>query len=395
MRQSDSLTQCSPDRSRSIGMFRRHFIKYGERAPFGIWSNGNWRTQKSGRITRDLIGKHFAGELALGPRGQATTTFLAVDLDCHRAENDLTDRYWAVRAALAVEPLVFSSPRGLHLYYLLEREYDRSDVLDYGEHCLSAHGLKVRSGQIELYPRGTPFRAPLGPGSRLLDPDTLVPVGSDKQDSILELNRILETRSYQCLHIDPIPTSCDLEYTNSPIRLHRTRKSGPYIERIESRLRDGLTGPGQRNAAMLDLTWYYRAQMGMSVERAALTLWAWLQANHNGYSQTMRNTPLVAQRKCWEAATSFDERKILSRYVRGQQLSGEEAHLYYRARVYADSRGHWTEMGLECPIPSRTLKNWNRYYNPPLRRLMELEVILRGRNHCSQLGRCRTYIFPT
>ena len=80
--------------------------------------------------------------------------------------------------------------------------------------------------------------------------------------------------------------------------------------RVDRWLRQGLTGPSQRNEAFLDLTWFFRVIWHFDEERAIQELWAWIQQYHNRQSEEYNRDPGEVFKKVRAVVRCFNWDKV-------------------------------------------------------------------------------------
>ena len=346
----------------------------------------SWFTEQRTNVflTDHKITAHLQGKYYVGPVAKIFTRSLCIDLDrgTHwRSLDKRTERVCDVFDEAA--PLIFSTPRGgRHLHFMLDDPGWADRTAAFARDRLRDASLEVEPGKIEVFPAGErALRAPLGQDCSLLD-DSFSPLPLDRSGQLHTLNDILEQQHYDTLSIP-----ADYRATEVPPSPTRARKrpliapSSAYMLRVDRWLRQGLTGPSERNEAFLDLTWFFRVIWHFDEERAIQELWAWIQQYHNRQSEEYNRDPGGVFKKVQAVVRCFSWDKVGLKSSdkghrrgpnTGDSLEGSiQAHLDAapldaRERAflgdllrYAHLRGQETLDGcIEVQIPSRTLNHY-------------------------------------
>ena len=203
--------------------WRARYTRNTDNTPTG------WKTI-SQQLTTDIIQKALAGETTIGFYSSFDTPILGIDLDDHdpaipyphaTPSQKTIETYFAATALLNNAPsLVLKSPRGLHVYYLLDRRIYWEDLHNLTLHILSSL-QQTGKNPIELKP--TPRATLRIPNiSNILSPDTLQPF------SLAALN----TFSFTSLHTYDPSTLFGSDYRS----LYRALRSS-YDRKHRSRSR--------------------------------------------------------------------------------------------------------------------------------------------------------------
>ena len=391
------------------------------RVPFAIQTpkqqqKRSWFTEtKPGRyLTDSKIEAHLAGRYYIGPVASTYTRSVCVDLDRGRHWRSLDKRTQQVLDVFPqANPLIFSTPRhGRHLHFMLDGPVWATSAAEYATDQLGAAGLDLAAGQIEVYPAGNKaLRAPLGRDCYLLDVDTFDPVHPLHSENLHTLDALLERQQYDLIDIPGTyrPKETPAGASRRLVRVDPDQASEFMLE-VDQLLRDGLTGPGQRNDAFLKLSWFMHVIWGFDGERTAQELWAWIRSHHNGHSQDYNRDPQAVYRKCQQVVQYFDWDKVSSghkatnpppaaddliqSYVDQTLLDDRSRAFLARLLRYARQRGQETLDGcLEVQIPSRTMKSYDRQYGPILRELIEAGHVQKIGQFATHLKRCCRYRF--
>jgi len=299
--------------------FRRRFVGH----PFCYITRrgeGRWYLVKDQPLSNELLISHLEGRdfwVGTGCRRDRgskrfVTDHVVIDLDAHMGDMDLRARYDRVTRVLGRPSLLFRSSRsgGFHLYYFLSEpvELHRLRAPD-GRggavmRLLAAAGLLEVPGSLEVYPRGhyrngpthNRIRLPFGAGSRLLDPDSLLPntagTSSDLRlvrgrfdDGTMETLDVvgLLDRAAHCPAV-PYPTAC-----GSPKASPSRAQTRPPTD-LPALWATGLTGPKQLNRSVSALGFDLHHQ-GIPQDVATDQVVGWLHAHHNGQSGTYNRSP--------------------------------------------------------------------------------------------------------
>jgi hypothetical protein len=239
------------------------------------------------------------------------TDYFAIDLDYHGDSDSLFSRYDRVVAALGKPTFLFqsSSSGGLHLYYLLDQSVDlhllrtpdgkRGAVMQ----RLAGRGIREEAGSVEFYPRGhyirrgvqPRFRLPFGAGSRLLDLESLLPLGNKRPAHNVVLAReLFEAGKVQT--VDSVAlVSIDYSKRPRPPKRPYRRKKNPALGEpplcastsagTDALWRTGLTRGGQFNSAIVALAFDLHRR-GAAQWTAVEQIKRWLRDFHNYQSRT-------------------------------------------------------------------------------------------------------------
>lgn len=136
-----------------------------------------WRRVKSQRRDRPLspeaLAYHLAGRASIAITAGERTSWVAVDVDAHdRAPAEAAADCRRVLEVVGPAVVVSSPGLGYHVWLPLDRPYRRGEMVERVALALRAAGVEVAPGRVEVLAR---LRAPLGPGSALLDAATLEP----------------------------------------------------------------------------------------------------------------------------------------------------------------------------------------------------------------------------
>jgi len=279
------------------------------------------------------------------------TCVAAVDIDNHdagrqggqSATESLLERLALVESALETQvAFLASSPRGLWAFWRINGLFGANDVKYRVRDAILSTGCRVAKGWIEPL---SPFRLPLGNGSRELDRTTLAPVHNLAWDSKgKEIHDMVECLApdefFHFLlkrNVPAIPAEFfqrRSEESRTPERERRaafksattafveSATSSPDqnyqisyadIARAEEYLRSGLTDYCQRNDALLLLNRYFQMRLHQTPEEAAEALWTWISDKHNGYSKDFDEAPEQVRQQCYSMAMN-----LANKLARGQ-----------------------------------------------------------------------------
>ncbi|NUP04580.1 MAG: hypothetical protein HOW73_00785 [Polyangiaceae bacterium] len=280
-------------------------------------------------LDRRALSDHLAGRIVIAPRCPARLSYFELDLDAKddAARATLLDRLRAVERAFElpneVDPagVVWRSSAGqyggLRYRVCLDREVDRDELAARVLEQLKRHGLEVRDGEIEVFPRGERgTRAPLGggfafvdrDGDELLDPEALEDpercpfLGFRWRTTERGLSMVRDVpklvaewfkRTDACRR--PIETVFGPPKTSIIVRvpLYVERKKGAgkppamparslaWRERIDELLHEGAPAGG-RVSAVRDVTFHFVVACGMAEEEAAEAFDSWLDSTPHG-----------------------------------------------------------------------------------------------------------------
>jgi hypothetical protein len=279
----------------------------------------------------DLI-SHLEGRYWVGTHAAVDHTtrhrisnHFVIDLDARRSDS-VWDRYDQLVEALGLPSLLFrsSTSGGLHAYYFLTAwvplwrlmNPTRDDGLV--ERLLTAGGLHIAPGSVEVYPQstyrgnvpsGNVLRLPFGKGSALLDPADRDELACDAIGGLKILYR--EACSMRRLDVEALAE--DVAHLPA-VRRRGSRTRHPARDKSRSHgelWTTKLTGFGQRFHAVRDRC-HDLAMRGVPYEEGERRLIAWLDTCHNGYSHTYNRNPEKARQLARKALqrryATFQER---------------------------------------------------------------------------------------
>jgi hypothetical protein len=363
--------------------------------PFLMERDDKWNTIKRGHLHDRRLRSHILGGPPVGVCGREFTNVVTIDLD---DGPDLHQRYNACREALPEStPIVQSTPHnGLHLIYPLHKTCWTRPAVEFVKGRLT--DVEIRDGNCEINPSKRGLRAPMGAGCNLLDADDLIPKGT-RDFGLVVFENMLRREQYDTLEIDESYRPIEQPSTHRHVR--RARGPSDFMQEIDRLQRVGLTGPNQRNAALLKLSWMMHVVWGFDHERTAQELWTWTQANHNGHSRSFNAGH--AKLKCWDIANAHSyeshapsrhEPVHIIEFVETLGLDDRAKSFYTKVLTYAENRGEIVEGKLQVEIPSLTMKSFDWKYGAVLKSLLATGQIEKGPNYGAQIHRCQAYRTP-
>jgi len=140
--------------------------------------------RRVGRATREDLLLHLHRSRPLAVEWPHESRIFVLDLDrvlgaSVSKELEFLQRIEAVRTAFDGELIIVrsSTSRGIHAYAHLDKRYGCHEIAHFVCDTLLRAGISLSPGRVELWPRtACPLRMPLGRGSTILDPDTLMPL---------------------------------------------------------------------------------------------------------------------------------------------------------------------------------------------------------------------------
>jgi hypothetical protein len=333
----------------SVATFER-FRDLFVRNPFdySIDSGDGFRDRRNAPLNTSTLIRHLTGQVAVGTRcgrspvsGRFETTTLCLDLD---AGSDLLDRFDRVSRLFPIVPEVIQSSAsgGLHLWWFFDapvelfelfNPYDKSGIVP---RLLEGSGLRLENSLIECFPQalsrdfhGNALRLPFGKDSFRLSQDELVPDASTPIGSMHQFFRLMDLGHVEYITLDELRECC----ASVPARRGVSKRKRVQVESIArseelKRLDEiGLTGPGQFNQAVFRKALDY-CMRGYSESETCVAAAEWLDAKHNGKSDTYNRSPKAAH----------------------AELAATVASVYRRF----EQRTLW------APLPELTLAEWAR-----------------------------------
>ncbi len=271
----------------------------------------------------DAVG--LRSDTTWGCRWGQQTRFAVFDLDeTSQHHNELG----LARLRHLLASIGFDSPQlyqssdstGWHLYLSLSTWVDCAELYDKLKHWLLAEGLKIKQGQLELFPSNNGLRLPLQRGFAWLDDQGAVTIRREEltaDEAIAKFVDALDTNAHNWQIIQSRINSrlAQIQQAASAgVPAHELKNknmeedsfSGFFteagkIQEVYDFGRDywqnGLTKPGQRHQAILCIghyLWYgdenagIKALPGISrADRRAEAIENWLKEKHNGYSESV------------------------------------------------------------------------------------------------------------
>ena len=373
-------------------------------------------------LTDGKISAHLEGRYWIGPVPKTFTKSVVFDLDRGRNWRSLDRRTEQVRAAFPdAEPLIFSTPRGgRHLDYMLEVPSWSNRVAAFAKDRLADAGIELAPGEVEVFPAGAKaIRAPLGRDCYLLDGHTLDPVDGDRAVNLYTLNELLQYERFDRLAVPADYRAIETpEIPQRAVKRRVRRSSSEFMLEVDRLERNGLWRLSQRHDALCKLNWYYHVIDGMSGDEVVGKLWTWIREKNNGFSRDYRerqdwvrrnieglvkawNPGKVGSKSTYKAPESPRKAAVglegaIEGFLDAAPLDWQERAFLGELLRYAHHRGEVTLDGceIEVPIPSRTLKTFDRQYGPFLAVLMQQGYVAKVRNYGVHIGRCTAYRVP-
>jgi hypothetical protein len=424
------MTASANDINNRIKQYRKVFVP-SHYTPFGIQSpkqqlQRQWSTiTAKGRYLDDAtLAQHLAGDLWVAPQLKTFTNTIVIDIDVGPNFKKRTAEVCAAFPEAA--PLMVSTPRGgIHQHYVLSTPNWSTAAEQFAHDRLTDAGVDLDAGKVEVFPAGAKIiRAPLGRDCYLLDEDG-VPVHSNREVNLWHLDDLLTNANYDTLTIplnygaNQTPTGNDRTKAKRRVRAN---SSNPFMQEVDKLLSVGLTGPSQRNDALLKLNWYMHIIWGFDGPRVERELTAWIDDKHNGHSVDFNADRGRVYRQIRHVVAGFDEAKVGTRskvkperHLEREEIAsndrqvlrqGIEAHLdqcgldgrtrrfYGKLLDFANRRGNRRTLNgqIEIEIPSRTLKTFDRKYGEILPRLLASGIVSKSRNFGVEIGRSNTFV---
>ncbi len=274
-----------------------------------------WETIKRYPLTPiELWSHHQAPDCLIGIRPSADTRWGILDIDRHSPYHPLQNPaalqtiYTALEQIGITRSLLNQSSHsgGLHLYIPLPESvssYWLSITLKY---TLEAAGIKLRSGQCELFPNPKRYvpqgqgyslfnaiRLPMQPDSGFLPLDAaLNPLPWSLEDWLNAFEQSAQGQDFQQLE----RAIADAQH-NHKIRHRRDPHSlATWQERIEQEHAQGWTGPGQTNEKLKAFACQARVFMGMDSEAQIAEYVQTTAKQTPGFQQHSSHTQDISQR---------------------------------------------------------------------------------------------------
>ena len=269
----------------------------------------------STRLYTDIVAG--TGRLAMV---RYVTTSLRLDFDVGRTfDKDTVKEVYRVVSSLLCAPLMpFSSSAsgGIHGDLPLGRYWEVQDLQDHVHNILARAGVPTGPGVLEVRPFPNQFiRMPLGPGSDLLDPDSLEPMG-------LEFPHVVSSiRSYDgAAGAKRLAGSANQTFSLPPMVLARHRSDRQIRQRPDGSpaptsktdaallWKNGLQTPGSRFGSIpIMIQHLFYTLKVRDAGTMSRMLKQWLKEKHNGCSNRYLENPQEVEKDIERAvAGHFD-----------------------------------------------------------------------------------------
>lgn len=298
-----------------------HFCSIFPRRDSFIWKTYDqerWQKAKGPLLDNQILGvvSDSGRGLYRGTYWSHKTRHAVFDIDAGSSYHQVAElqELQAKLAAvgLSAKPYQSSDSGGWHVYLPFDGWEDSSQVETLLKTWLKAEKYRIESGQLEVFPSGNALRLPLQKGFGWLDPEGnlirrreeiredealasfLCDLENHKRNWSEAKNRI-ESRLRPAGSLAGAGVQAHREAIDTD-GFDRLWNSGRIAERIEEAryyLDHGLTGDGQRHAAIFaieHLLWFGDPLRGVprlpgthNDERRQRFLTEWLEKNHNGY----------------------------------------------------------------------------------------------------------------
>jgi hypothetical protein len=162
------------------------------------WQVIKSKTGKFIKLHDHVVAYHLLGKYWLGVLAPEVPWYLCIDID---ASESLPSIYRIVSDWVS-HPIVFQSSdsKGLHVYAFRDFYFPISanKLIRITSTELQIRGVKTAPGICEVFPAPNKFlRLPLGKGSCLLDPNTLIPMDLSLRESIEFIRENLRRHSFE------------------------------------------------------------------------------------------------------------------------------------------------------------------------------------------------------
>ncbi len=250
------------------------------------------------------------------------TRFAVIDIDqgskYHRLEslNDLAALFGEI--GLQITAYQSSDSGGWHLYIFLDNWESSAEVEQSIKGWLKSNGYEIKSGTLEVFPSGNALRLPLQRGFGWIGSDGTIAALRDEMTRTEAITAFLANLETNKRNWTEAKSLIDSRLTNPRASLsadaqeHRNaiaiddegfddffRIDHAKYQRGRQYWKEGLTGFGQRNDAVLCIGYYLwfgdksEGQQALpfkakAAQRADL-IYKWLERHHNGFSRAVNS----------------------------------------------------------------------------------------------------------
>lgn len=180
--------------------FIKNWSRYNRKESHGDWFLVKNKRGRPVYLPKDVVANHLLGKFSIATFPDKLARYFCLDID---QSSEKMAIYRSVKKWLGA-PLVFQSSTsgGLHIYAHLAPDFPISvqKLLSITEATCKATRINLSPGVCEVFPRpGKALRLPLGPGSFLLDPESLSPICTDVGTALRHMSKNIKYYSFQDL----------------------------------------------------------------------------------------------------------------------------------------------------------------------------------------------------
>jgi hypothetical protein len=383
------------DRQKALGLGSEEMMFFFQH--FAPWycalymkTNRHWfRGKRPPFVTKYVVMDHLEGNCWIGFAPSARMRWFVIDLDAKRNPRSLAERYRSIVQVFGPALVVQSSRSGgLHLYYFLKEPLRPGELTSIVRLRLQEAGIAIKRGLVEDFPGIiNQLRVPLGDGSCVLNPESLLPLSLDLRGQIRYIMKWeAEHRLEPWLPGPPEEPSTEPITAPAPppmaprphYQVPRPQSGGvryplpPELPSDIREIRERRVEYGTRNERMLPLIRWSVSQ-GWSDDEVVGWIMSWLsEPGHK--SRTMEDDPKEVERELRAAIQSYRKRPKGTRHPRflsvadvativalteGLKRSSRFGHEAYHAQRFLFSLLQWART-LGKPhlfLPYRFLRN--------------------------------------
>jgi hypothetical protein len=294
----------------SLDQFDFYRSKFAGRSfPYGFKPGDNygWIT-KSWNLAPITLARHLNEEYYIGTYGNNQSDYFVIDIDTKRDKKEFRKRVNKIREIFPYGvPIQSSQSQGIHYYQFLDDYYPLSDIHRLVRARLQRHGVEIKAGYIELFPKlNNGLRTPLGKDSFVIDPEDFTRLTTTKYEDMYYLQHQAELVPFEQVFTNEDNIASTSQLNTSGGKDKPKQEASIYNTNIQSSVSifnsqfgneclwywdHGIQEFGTRNEIMKDLVFFFMSICGYSGEQTYEYLEAWLYGRNNGNSNDWNTNP--------------------------------------------------------------------------------------------------------
>lgn len=291
--------------SESINRFLNNYCPFVCRVGKLTKDSGWYMLPEGSSISVNQFRKHLSGEEIYGAKsGGWYKGFACIDLDRRRGQSEKNYRQLVlyIKELFQCPSLLLTSSESLNCHcYLFFNKKDPAVIESRIRHMLLSHGIKIKSGFVELYVSNN-LRLPFSPGSCILD-SNFNAIGMSLEDQIDLFSSYLEKTD--------LPSIYKATPNLSVTKEQYAASNDDFSQEVRELIENGLPHEGTRNDASLKYARHLRKN-GYSIEEIENCLIEFIDRNGHK-SKDYKESPLKAYKKAQDIAKSVSKHQSLSK----------------------------------------------------------------------------------